>query len=78
MTIFHFQSCEVTKTGVRGLGTVAAGLLSLMNNNCYPNTIKQFAKDKMVFYAAHPIKKGEQVKNNYLNLVVKLMIQIFE
>ncbi|XP_037048121.1 SET and MYND domain-containing protein 4-like [Bradysia coprophila] len=51
-------------------GTVAAGngsypLASLLNHDCAPNIIKAFIDDKVVLVVQRPIKKGDQLFDNY-------------
>lgn len=75
--IYCFQSHELNESAVKDLGKDTAGFSSLLNNNCCPNTCRQLANGHLVFYAAHPIRKGEQVRINKLYLIVKFVLKLF-
>ncbi|KAK2577172.1 hypothetical protein KPH14_003329 [Odynerus spinipes] len=49
----------------RQRGVIAMPFCSLINHSCDPNVLRNSRLEHVVLYAAYPIKKGEQLLDNY-------------
>merc|ERR1719369_767594 len=47
------------------LGSAIYTSMAFLNHSCNPNTIKYWEGDRMVVMACQPVKKGEEVTDNY-------------
>ena len=47
------------------IGSAIYASFAFLNHSCNPNTIKYWEGDRMVLVASQPIRRGEEVSDNY-------------
>ena len=47
------------------IGSALYASIAFLNHSCNPNTIKYWEGDRMVLVASQPIRRGQEVADNY-------------
>ena len=50
---------------MESIGCAIYTSMAFLNHSCNPNTIKYWEGDRIVLVASQPIRKGEEVTDNY-------------